>query len=395
MKRRYHFFSAFLFLLTFSSLHAQSGWHYQLPLPTLYPLNAVTFADSVTATIVGDYGTLFRTTDGGGTWIQQNSGVFQTLYDVAFANAGTGIAVGEYYTIIRTTDGGATWENQNVTSNYQHVRATGTLNAASFPDPLHAFAVGDDGVIVASEDGGHTWLNQKSGTRASLNGVAFADANNGYAVGNGIILYTTNGGLLWKTLADTSWNKTKRNAEGPSVSFCDSLNGFISEGELSTNILHTTDGGVTWESQSLPVPCRAVACINPHKALAVGYYGYVMLTNDSGATWNLFSKPAFTPIFSSIALMNAQNGIAVGYNSVYRTSDSGATWVSETIGSGNTLNSIVYADSNTVLTAGSGGVIFRSGDDGNTWNQIATGTTIDLFGLSFADPHTGYAVGGY
>ncbi|MFA4948485.1 MAG: YCF48-related protein, partial [Candidatus Krumholzibacteriia bacterium] len=43
-----------------------------------------------------------------------------------------------------------------------------------------------------------TWTQQTSGTARGLNGVRFADANTGVAVGiDGTILRTTDGGVTW------------------------------------------------------------------------------------------------------------------------------------------------------------------------------------------------------
>jgi photosystem II stability/assembly factor-like uncharacterized protein len=179
---------------------------------------------------------------------------------------------------------------------------------------------------------------------------------------------------------------------GTSVSFCDSLNGFIAAG---THVLHTTDGGTTWMNQSISAYGNAVACVNPHKALAVGFWGSVLLTNDGGSTWGLYSKSPYSPVFSSIALANGKNEVAVATNSVFRTSDSGVTWLSNTISGALTLNSVAYADSNTVITVGDSGKIYRATDGGITWNKVTSGTSSDLYGVSFADSHTGFAVGGY
>ena len=61
---------------------------------------------------------IFRTTNGGITWIsQQYSGVPGVLLSVSFTDANNGTAVGEWGGIVRTTDGGETWlTNQSVST---------------------------------------------------------------------------------------------------------------------------------------------------------------------------------------------------------------------------------------------------------------------------------------
>ena len=49
---------------------------------------------------------MVRTTDGGSNWIVDFSGTFNTLYDVSFADANTGTVVGDIGSILRTTGSG-------------------------------------------------------------------------------------------------------------------------------------------------------------------------------------------------------------------------------------------------------------------------------------------------
>jgi hypothetical protein len=63
--------------------------------------------------VVGDVGTILKTTDGGAIWTSQRSGTTNYLESVLFpANEQTGYAVGWYGTILKTTDGGGTFVEQ-------------------------------------------------------------------------------------------------------------------------------------------------------------------------------------------------------------------------------------------------------------------------------------------
>src|SRR5689334_8106892 len=80
---------------------ADSGWTSQNPQPTGNALRAVAVLnakhlsrgrDRAGATIVvGDAGTILRTTDGGATWKHIVSGTTATLFGVSFADSNTGI----------------------------------------------------------------------------------------------------------------------------------------------------------------------------------------------------------------------------------------------------------------------------------------------------------------
>src|SRR5947207_1642864 len=101
-----------LYVLTagigFAQGSADSGWFWQNPLPQGNYLRPVSFTDANTGTVVGDSGTILRTTDGGATWKSQSSGTTNYLTGVSFTDANTGTVVGGNGTILRTTDGGAT-----------------------------------------------------------------------------------------------------------------------------------------------------------------------------------------------------------------------------------------------------------------------------------------------
>jgi photosystem II stability/assembly factor-like uncharacterized protein len=151
-------------------------WHWQNPLPQGNTLRGVSLVDANTGTLVGDYGTIVRTTDGGHSWTIQSSGTKQTLWGVFFTDATNGAAVGENGTILRTTDSGVNWMPQ----------VSGTplnLRAVTFNDGNNGTAVGESGVILRTTNGGNTWVPQSSGTSETLFGVSFSSSSTGTAVG--------------------------------------------------------------------------------------------------------------------------------------------------------------------------------------------------------------------
>jgi len=135
--------------------------------------NGVFAIDENTATVVGDQGLIFRTTDGGDDWVVQTSGTTRRLKAVAFADANIGTAVGAAGTILRTTAGGATWTDQSF--------ATGDLTSISLVDANIATIVGQAGLILRTTDGGSSWTRQSSGTTADLSGVKQAGIRFEYA----------------------------------------------------------------------------------------------------------------------------------------------------------------------------------------------------------------------
>ena len=69
-------------------------WRWQNPLPQGNNLRDASLANANTGTLVGDYGTIVRTTDGGNNWTIQSSGTTQTLWGVSFTDSNSGTARG-------------------------------------------------------------------------------------------------------------------------------------------------------------------------------------------------------------------------------------------------------------------------------------------------------------
>src|SRR3989442_15972868 len=64
------------------------------------------------AWVVGNFGAIYHTRDGGKTWDPRESGVKSPLFGVDFADADHGWIVGKAATILATVDGGRTWKAQ-------------------------------------------------------------------------------------------------------------------------------------------------------------------------------------------------------------------------------------------------------------------------------------------
>ena len=86
-----------------------SQWHWQNPLPQGNNLRGASFVDANTGTVVGEYGTIVRTTDGGNTWGVQSSGGNTDLHAVFFTDAMNGWVAGNGG-ILNTASGGETVE---------------------------------------------------------------------------------------------------------------------------------------------------------------------------------------------------------------------------------------------------------------------------------------------
>ena len=98
-----------LLLVFYTSLNVFGQWS-AAKSGTTNNLNGAYLLDVGIGFVVGDAGTILKTTDAGMTWSPLTSGTTNTLYDVYFFDATQGVAVGDTGLILRTTDGGAGWQ---------------------------------------------------------------------------------------------------------------------------------------------------------------------------------------------------------------------------------------------------------------------------------------------
>ena len=79
----------------------------------------VAVADNGNVWIVGEFGKVVHSADGGKTWVRQTSGTTNSLLGVDFVNDREGWAVGAWGIIIHTKDGGEKWEKQEIKFFYR------------------------------------------------------------------------------------------------------------------------------------------------------------------------------------------------------------------------------------------------------------------------------------
>ncbi|MEO7723552.1 MAG: hypothetical protein ABIU29_02520, partial [Chthoniobacterales bacterium] len=93
---------------------------------------------------------------------------------------------GDHGNIFHTVDAGKTWKQQGTLFRQ--------LSGVSFADSLHGVAVGNE--FRYTSDGGNTWLLSTS-FGGTMYDVDLVDQNTGYACGFGEVKKTTDGGLTW------------------------------------------------------------------------------------------------------------------------------------------------------------------------------------------------------
>lgn len=152
----------------------------------------VTFPTPDRAWIVGEFGVILASTDGGLTWTAQKNPVQSTLFGVAFADGDNGWAVGMSAVMLRTRDGGATWARVDIPKRPGFSLSLYTVAVRGH----NAWAIGDSGFLLASSDGGETWKLVDVPIQLAatwLRGLSLTADGHGMITGADGLLMTTEG----------------------------------------------------------------------------------------------------------------------------------------------------------------------------------------------------------
>jgi photosystem II stability/assembly factor-like uncharacterized protein len=137
---------------------------------------------------VGTAGSIVHTTDGGNTWFSMGSPVGVDLYGVWGVSTNNVYAVGANGTILHGNGSG--W-------NIQNSAVVGNLYSVWGPSATTAYIVGADGVALITQNSGASWGPLLTTVSNSLLSVGGSGADI-WAVGdNGIIIHSSDNGLLW------------------------------------------------------------------------------------------------------------------------------------------------------------------------------------------------------
>ena len=145
----------------------------------------------------------------------------------------------------------------------------------------------------------------------------------------------------------------------------------------------TTNGGLTWVSQSIPLFGNFVGIdfVSTTTGWVVGAEGSVYNTTDGGATW-VRQRHDSSKFFTGVSFVSATEGWVCGNSTVLHTADGGANWVTQPIPSGADAIEIRFIDSQNGWAAGALRTILHTSNGGQTW-------TLQLGGV-FNEPNNRY-----
>lgn len=279
-------------------------------------LNEVKFVSINIGYIVGNNGTMLKTTDGGNTWNPLSVGSFENLTSVCFLDNEIGFVSGVGF-VLKTNDGGITWEtlDLNITSSSE----------IYFIDNLIGF-IGTANKIYKTTDGGDNWAEVELIGVNNFNTIyeiEFITNTTGYAINTKGILETIDGGQVWTQKIDdvhpdynganilTSFeiiNKNVAHFGSPyyvglyttldgleslsfkelhigAIEFPTSEIGFAIDSITPLNIIKTIDGGENWSrifNEQNGNRLTDMHFVNENKGWIIGWDGTIFHTTNGG-----------------------------------------------------------------------------------------------------------------
>jgi len=164
-------------------------------------LLSVSANESGLAVVVGGFGTVLISTDGGLTWAPSsfdweailNDFYEPHVYDVNVSAEGIITLVGEFDLVLRSVDQGETWDTVN--------KGDTSLFALDFRDAAIGFAVGQNGKVIKTLDGGLTWNIMPVPTDENLLDV-WSSGNQVLVTGIRTLLRSRDDGLNWEEITE-------------------------------------------------------------------------------------------------------------------------------------------------------------------------------------------------
>ncbi|MFN2581559.1 MAG: WD40/YVTN/BNR-like repeat-containing protein [Candidatus Dormibacteria bacterium] len=298
-----------------------------------------------------------------------------------------------------SADAGQSWSASSTPGS-----PLGSVRAMALPDALHGWAA--DGRLLESNDRGANWApvaGAPNGTTVTWSDVSFPDTlhgwvSGGHPDGSSALASTSDGGASWQNLTFPS------NVYVSSIDFADSTHGWAigdhpdGSGNYPPLVLVTTDAGTTWTQQTLPSAVSDVLAVS-FVGISDGWIGAdslasdgsgatpVMLhTTDGGATWTTQTLPSASGVdeVSSLSFADASHGWATtDTNQLFHTTDGGAAWTVvapsqsaqgfRDVAAGSITDVCTAGLTAPVNASGTAGIITCSNDGGATWTDAVVG----------------------
>ena len=400
----------------------------------------------------GSVGALFKSADGGATWIEMN-GPGNGFTNVLHVDPGTPtrLYAGTYWGLYRSEDGGESFDklyppaggspsvfeidavaispaDRNVVYAGQNggliksvdgglefhpifMSASSLAIDPSAPQTIYA-GTNSDAAIQKSLDGGATWDPIETGLEGQFVTAIAIDPS----APTTLYVSTETGGVFRTTDGGNHWSPSNGGTISP---FLETMTidphdpDFLWAGATGAGVFRSTDGAGTWRASNTGLAGARIQALATHPLLPgkvfAGAVGLgVIATSDRGQNWDQsfegFERvPAFWDL--AIAPTDPDEIWAAVFGGVYQSTDGGGLFIKRAPPDYLRFDCVAIdpSDSSTVYTSAYSGAgsTFKTVDGGASWDAINEGlapqgfpATVSRIVIDPDDPSTIYAAGG-
>lgn len=395
----------------------------------LPPSSISRLAAAADALYASDGTSVYRSTDGGGTWAA-GTGLPADASVVGLAadpgNAGRAYALLDFpaHDLYRTTDAGASWTPVLTEAVDGAVRSVAVHpeNGKVFAQTATAFRSSTDGLVWSATGAGYVNDNVTAGMfaifawgtgvhRSSNDGANWVDRSAGLPAGMitslvesfGSVYVVINEGEVFRSDDHgATWVEASPPPSGAKA-FALGASGVLYAGQADA-VFKSRDGGATWTRVASGyvrafVLGVAVDAEDPLTAYSGTSGGGAYKTTNGGATWSrravgLNSAESRTVLGFAVDPTSSANVYAATADGVYKSTDAGLTWARSSP-SVTAFSVAVDPDSPEIVYAATGDGVYRTRDAGATWEESGLGGAGPIrLTIDASSPTTVYAATG-
>lgn len=247
-------------------------------------------------------------------------------------------------------------------------------------------AAGERGLIIYSDDSGQHWTQAQVPVSVSLTALRFASQRDGWAVGNmGIVLHSTDGGVSWQRVFDGQ--QAAALAQHTAQQAWDAGKPDPNNADHPLNLLLADAQRLVDEGADKPfLDLRLHA---DGSVLVVGAYGLAYTTSDGGKTWQAQMKNLPNPngaTYYGIAERQHEQYLFGEQGVLLRADTPDAAFAAQTSPASGSLFGGLATRQGTLMLYGLRGKVYRSAQPGAPWSEVQTPVDASLIaGLQLTD----------
>jgi len=261
-----------------------------------------------------------------------------------------------------------------------NVRAATSLQLSVARAGKRLVSVGERGLVLLSDDDGRSWRQARTvPVSVALTQVRFVSDKLGWAVGHsGVVLHSADGGDTWQVQLD---------GVKAAALIAEAARAAAASGDAAALKHQREAEGLVQDGPDKPFLSLHFA--DAQRGWVVGAYGLALATTDGGKTWQSLMGRIPNPGGKHLYAVGEEDGrllLAGEQGTLIRSSDGGASFQRLTTPyTGSFFGALEVADG-ALLAYGLRGNVWRSADQGATWTRIELAQPVTLSaGLRLAD----------